>query len=257
MWLFRTGDLAIESLSTAKEHIDPSSPTRLTNGLGRAGSYFGERTASVMVSTVPMGVALGSLMKSSAQAGLMFLLSMLVILVSGIFYSIAALPTWLQRLGQAFPVLLGRTRRTLRNAPGRDGRGRDRWVDSGRHAARADPARPRCPASIRVHPGRDARADYVRRLLTVRESGDVVHNRLAMLRAERRIVRRDQAEALGAHYQTIGYLDRGEYSPSLRLALRIAAYFDVPVEIVFSLNAFERLGTNRETGHSEISPPRP
>jgi DNA-binding XRE family transcriptional regulator len=42
----------------------------------------------------------------------------------------------------------------------------------------------------------------------------------------------------------------------LHLALRIAAYFDVPVEIVFSLNAFERLGTNRETEHSEISPPR-
>jgi hypothetical protein len=151
-----------------------------------------------------MGVALASLMKSSAQAGLMFLLCMLVILVSGIFYSIAVLPTWLQRLGQAFPVLLCWTRRTLRNAPGRDCRGRDRWVDSGMHAARADPARLRCPASIRVHPGRDARADDVHRLQTVRESGDVVHNRLAMPRAERRILRRDQAEAPGVHYQTIG-----------------------------------------------------
>ncbi len=74
------------------------------------------------------------------------------------------------------------------------------------------------------------------------DSSDIVHNRLAMLRAERRISRRDLAEALGVHYQTIGYLERGEYSPSLHLALRIAAYFDVPVEVVFSLKPFKRLG---------------
>jgi DNA-binding XRE family transcriptional regulator len=78
--------------------------------------------------------------------------------------------------------------------------------------------------------------------LTVGESGDVVHNRIAMLRAERGASRRDLAEALGVHYQTIGYLERGEFSPSLHLALRIAAYFDVPVDIVFSLKPFKRLG---------------
>ena len=74
------------------------------------------------------------------------------------------------------------------------------------------------------------------------DSTDVVHNRVTMLRAERRISRRELAEALGVHYQTIGYLERGEYSPSLHLALRIAAYFGVPVEIVFSLKPFKRLG---------------
>ena len=74
------------------------------------------------------------------------------------------------------------------------------------------------------------------------EPGDVVHNRIAMLRAERGVSRRDLAEALGVHYQTIGYLERGEYSPSLHLALRIAAYFDVAVEVVFSLTPFKRLG---------------
>jgi DNA-binding XRE family transcriptional regulator len=76
----------------------------------------------------------------------------------------------------------------------------------------------------------------------VADSNDAVHNRVAMLRAERRISRRDLADALGVHYQTIGYLERGEYSPSLHLALRIAAYFDVPVEVVFSLKPFKRLG---------------
>jgi putative transcriptional regulator len=76
----------------------------------------------------------------------------------------------------------------------------------------------------------------------VADSSDVVYNRVAMLRAERRISRRELAEALGVHYQTIGYLERGEYSPSLHLALRIAAYFDVPVEVVFSVKPFKRLG---------------
>jgi len=76
----------------------------------------------------------------------------------------------------------------------------------------------------------------------VADASDVVHNRVAMLRAERGISRRDLAEALGVHYQTIGYLERGEFSPSLHLALRIAAYFEVPVEVVFSLRPFKRLG---------------
>jgi DNA-binding XRE family transcriptional regulator len=64
-----------------------------------------------------------------------------------------------------------------------------------------------------------------------------------MLRAERGISRRDLSEAVGVHYQTIGYLERGEYSPSLYLALRIAEYFEVPVEVVFSTTPFARLGT--------------
>ena len=54
--------------------------------------------------------------------------------------------------------------------------------------------------------------------------------------------RPDPADALGVHSQTIGYLERAEFSPSLHLALRIAAHFDVPIEIVFSLTPFKRLG---------------
>jgi putative transcriptional regulator len=71
---------------------------------------------------------------------------------------------------------------------------------------------------------------------------EVIHNRIAVLRAERRISRRQLAEALGVHYQTVGYLERGEYSPSLHLALRIAEYFEVPVEAVFSIEPFPRIG---------------
>lgn len=63
-----------------------------------------------------------------------------------------------------------------------------------------------------------------------------------MLRAERGISRRDLADALGVHYQTIGYLERGEFSPSLHLALRIAGHFEVPMEVLFSTTPFKRLG---------------
>jgi DNA-binding XRE family transcriptional regulator len=73
-------------------------------------------------------------------------------------------------------------------------------------------------------------------------SGEVVHSRLAQLRAERGVSRRALADELGVHYQTIGYLERGEYSPSLHLALGIAAFFELPVEVVFSLEPLPRIG---------------
>lgn len=73
---------------------------------------------------------------------------------------------------------------------------------------------------------------------------EVIYNRIAMLRAERGISRRQLAEALGVHYQTVGYLERGEYSPSLYLALRISEYFEVGVEVVFSTAPFPRIGSS-------------
>ena len=74
-----------------------------------------------------------------------------------------------------------------------------------------------------------------------------LYNRLALLRAERGLSRQQLADAVGVHYQTIGYLERGEYSPSLFVALRIAEYFDVPVEVVFSLTEFPRLGAGERS----------
>ncbi|MFC3739889.1 helix-turn-helix transcriptional regulator [Paractinoplanes deccanensis] len=67
-----------------------------------------------------------------------------------------------------------------------------------------------------------------------------------MLRAERGISRRQLADAVGVHYQTVGYIERGEFSPSLHLALKIGRYFEVPVEVVFSLDPFPRLGATAD-----------
>jgi putative transcriptional regulator len=61
-----------------------------------------------------------------------------------------------------------------------------------------------------------------------------IYNRLKVLRVERGLSRKGLADALGVNYQTIGYLERGDYNPSLELALRISEYFGLPVEAVFS-----------------------
>jgi DNA-binding XRE family transcriptional regulator len=64
-------------------------------------------------------------------------------------------------------------------------------------------------------------------------------NRIALLRADRGVTRRDLAEAVGVNPQTIGYLERGDYKPSLELAMKIAAFFDVPIEMLFSFSPFK------------------
>jgi DNA-binding XRE family transcriptional regulator len=65
-----------------------------------------------------------------------------------------------------------------------------------------------------------------------------IHNRLAVLRTERGMSRLDLARTIGVNYQTIGYLERGDYSPSLELALRVSEVFGLPVEAFFSTRPF-------------------
>lgn len=71
----------------------------------------------------------------------------------------------------------------------------------------------------------------------------LIYNRLALFRAERGVSRRELAEAVEVNPQTIGYLERGDYNPSLELAMKIAAYFDVPVEMLFSFTPFESVAS--------------
>ncbi|MFN3912590.1 helix-turn-helix transcriptional regulator [Hyphomonas sp.] len=72
----------------------------------------------------------------------------------------------------------------------------------------------------------------------------MIHNRLSVFRAERNLSRKDLAEAVGVNPQTIGYLERGDYAPSVELALKLAALFEVPVEHLFSLKPFAPLATS-------------
>ena len=74
-----------------------------------------------------------------------------------------------------------------------------------------------------------------------RESALPLHNRLAVLRAERGLTRQDLALALEINYQTVGYLERGEFNPSLDLAMRISDYFELPIDAIFSRTPFRPL----------------
>jgi putative transcriptional regulator len=71
------------------------------------------------------------------------------------------------------------------------------------------------------------------------ESG--LFNRIGVLRAERGVSRQDLADALGVNYQTIGFLERGDYGPSLKLAFHISAFFGLPVEAIFSTEPLKPL----------------
>jgi putative transcriptional regulator len=61
-----------------------------------------------------------------------------------------------------------------------------------------------------------------------------LYNRLAALRADRGLSRQALADAVGVNYQTIGYLERGDYNPSLELAFRLSEVFGVPIEAIFA-----------------------
>ena len=68
-----------------------------------------------------------------------------------------------------------------------------------------------------------------------------IHNRISVLRAERGLSRKALAEAVGVNYQTIGYLERGDYNPSLELAFKLSEYFGLPIEVIFSTKPLKPL----------------
>jgi putative transcriptional regulator len=59
-------------------------------------------------------------------------------------------------------------------------------------------------------------------------------NRLKVLRAERDWSQGDLADRLGVSRQSVNAIETGKYDPSLPLAFRIAALFDLPIEAIFS-----------------------
>ncbi|TME35688.1 MAG: helix-turn-helix transcriptional regulator [Chloroflexi bacterium] len=68
-----------------------------------------------------------------------------------------------------------------------------------------------------------------------------IYNRLPVLRAERGLSRQALADALGINYQTVGYIERGDFNPGLELVFRISEFFDLPIEAIFSRQPFRPL----------------
>ena len=66
-----------------------------------------------------------------------------------------------------------------------------------------------------------------------KEEEDLVGNQVEAVRTKAGLSRQELADEVGVHYQTIGYIERGEYSPSLVLAIRIAEALRTRVEDLF------------------------
>lgn len=73
-----------------------------------------------------------------------------------------------------------------------------------------------------------------------RNPEEPVYNRIEEARTALGLTRQDLADKVGVHYQTIGYLEREEYSPSLVLALRIAKALNQEVSELFSRTPFKK-----------------
>ncbi len=63
-----------------------------------------------------------------------------------------------------------------------------------------------------------------------------IQNKIALLRQQRDLLQEDVARAVEVSRQTMSALERGSYIPSLLLAMRLAQYFNVSVEHLFTLD---------------------
>ncbi|MBT2757883.1 helix-turn-helix transcriptional regulator [Mesobacillus foraminis] len=63
----------------------------------------------------------------------------------------------------------------------------------------------------------------------------MLNNRVREMRARHKLSQQDLAKKIGATRQTIGLIEKGDYAPSVTLALKIADAFGVTVEEVFYL----------------------
>ena len=68
-----------------------------------------------------------------------------------------------------------------------------------------------------------------------KDEEDQIFNTVEQARTTAGLTRQELADRVGVHYQTIGYIERDEYSPSLVLALKIARALEQPIEKLFTL----------------------
>lgn len=76
----------------------------------------------------------------------------------------------------------------------------------------------------------------------------MIYNRIALLRADHELTRQQLADKVGVNYQTIGFIERGDYTPSLELAFKFAEVFEISLTDLFSDKPFEPLFKKEKTG---------
>ncbi|MEM7114426.1 MAG: helix-turn-helix transcriptional regulator [Chloroflexota bacterium] len=65
--------------------------------------------------------------------------------------------------------------------------------------------------------------------------GVKLENRIRVYRAEHRLSQTELAKHIGVSRKTISTIEVGRFVPSTIIALKIAQFFEVPVEDIFSL----------------------
>lgn len=60
-----------------------------------------------------------------------------------------------------------------------------------------------------------------------------MNNRIRELRARQSLTQNDLAKKVGVRRETIVFLEKGKYNPSLKLAYDISRIFNLPIEEVF------------------------
>ncbi len=62
-----------------------------------------------------------------------------------------------------------------------------------------------------------------------------VSNKVEALRRQRGATQEELAKAVGVTRQTVIAIEKGHYTPSVRLALKISRFFKTPLEKIFKL----------------------
>lgn len=64
----------------------------------------------------------------------------------------------------------------------------------------------------------------------------MLRNRVRELRARDNYSQTELGNLIGVTRQTIGLIEKGDYEPSVKLALKLSVVFDLPLEEIFWLD---------------------
>lgn len=82
------------------------------------------------------------------------------------------------------------------------------------------------------------RVEYICKVNFTYSMEDMVYNRVAFLRQRQGMTQEELANSVAVTRQTIIALEKGNYTPSVLLALKIAKVFKVELEKVFNTHSF-------------------
>ena len=68
---------------------------------------------------------------------------------------------------------------------------------------------------------------------------EIIKNSVAELRKSKQVTQEELAEAIGVTRQTIIAIEKGNYTPSVTLALKVSKFFGKALEEIFSI-AYEK-----------------